>query len=129
MGYYTYFELSVDDFDKKNPMPESRYKEIEAEVEKMNIMQDHFSLNEWSTYSKWYDWEEDMLLLSTRFPEMLFTMHGDGEESDDLWYAYFHAGHVQHCPVQLVYPEYDKRLLDKPPIASEMKHYSWEVTS
>lgn len=34
---------------------------------------------------KWYDNDLDMLELSARFPETLFSLHGVGEESDDEW--------------------------------------------
>lgn len=129
MGYYTYFSLSADPFDGKTPLSDTRYEEIAAEIERMNIFEDHFSKSEWSVYTKWYDWEDDMLLLSSKFPEVLFTLNGDGEDSEDLWIAYFRAGYVQHCPAQFVYPEHDKSLLDKPPTKPEGEHYSYEAVS
>lgn len=129
MGYYTYFRLSVDPFDDKTPLSDFCYKEITAEIDRMNIFEDHFSKSEWGGYTKWYDWEEDMFLLSSKFPEVLFTIYGDGEVSDDKWVAYFRAGYEQYCPAKIIYQECDKRLLDRPPTKPDAEHYTYEVIS
>lgn len=126
MGYYTYFNLSADPFDGKTLISDARYEEIAAEIECMNIFEDHFAKSEWSGYAKWYDWEDDMLLLSSKFPEVLFTLNGEGDGSEDLWIAYFRAGYEQYCPAQIIYPEYNKSLLDKPPTKPEEEYYSYE---
>ena len=44
---------------------------------------------------KWYEHETDMKALSLRFPEVLFTLHGEGEESGDVWNKYFRNGKCQ----------------------------------
>ena len=66
----------------------------------------HSSLQAYAN-AKWYDWEEDMCLLSTRFPELLFCLHGEGESGDDLWDAYFFEGKCQHCPAVITYEDFD----------------------
>lgn len=111
MGYYSYFELSAKPFDSKTLVPMSRYEELDVEIAKMNVMEDHIYENEWSGYGKWYDCREDMLLLSTKFPEMLFTLHGDGDETGDLWYEYYNNGRLQRCPAEIVYPVYEEEKL------------------
>lgn len=50
---------------------------------------------------KWYDWKQEMAELSRAFPDLVFKVHGWGEESDDLWDAYFCAGKRQDCTATL----------------------------
>lgn len=33
----------------------------------------------------WYDFEKDFANFAKDFPDVLFIVHGDGEESDDIW--------------------------------------------
>ena len=88
MGYYTYYSLFVPSFDE-GKISALRAKEIEAEIDKMNVFDDGELAWGLRCEAKWYDWESDMSLLSKRFPDVLFCLHGDGEDSDDKWDAYF----------------------------------------
>ena len=112
MGYYTYFELSAEQFDSKAlPISQETYAALYAEIESMGLPFDQYSSSEWSLYDKWYDWESDMALLSSKFPEMLFVLHGDGESSDDKWRAYFNNGRMQLCQAEISYPDFDPQEL------------------
>ena len=53
---------------------------------------------------KWYEWESDMLTLSSEFPEMEFVLYGEGEERDDNWRAFFKNG---ECVYQQAHMYYD----------------------
>ena len=55
--------------------------------------------------------DEEMLELSKHFPDTVFCLHGEGEESGDLWYCYYKNGKSQYCPAQIVYEEYDEAKL------------------
>lgn len=44
---------------------------------------------------RWYEHTKDMQKLSVKFPNTVFALHGDGEESGDLWVEYHHNGRVQ----------------------------------
>ena len=46
-----------------------------------------------------------MMKFSKIFPNVVFKLHGDGEESDDKWNEYYHNGEVEECRVQITYPE------------------------
>lgn len=84
MGYYTYFSLEmlgdeaelekVRNFKADDTMGFSDYYYVNG------ILDD----NEEHDY-KWYDWEKDMRILASMFPEILFILDGDGEETDDSW--------------------------------------------
>ena len=58
--------------------------------------------------SKWYDNEKEMLELSKEFPDILFKLHGVGEESEDIWNEYFMSGKSQYCKAEFVIPPFDR---------------------
>lgn len=41
---------------------------------------------------KWYDHEKEMKQLSKEFPDVLFKLHGEGEDKYDIWDKYFMGG-------------------------------------
>jgi len=41
---------------------------------------------------KWYSHEEDMMNLTTIFPDLVFVLKGEGEDSGDSWIKIFHNG-------------------------------------
>lgn len=61
--------------------------------------------------TKWYDHERDMLTLSVQFPNVLFKLHGEGEENDDVWDHYFKNGKSQYCKVKFIIPPFDENEL------------------
>ena len=60
---------------------------------------------------KWYEHDEHMLALSTRFPMVVFTLDGDGEERGDVWRKYYCAGKSQDANAKVVYEEFDPEKL------------------
>lgn len=102
MGYYTDFEIEVisgeEDLDR-------------------NVFAQE--LTEKSTYdwdedlvlggAKWYDWKEDMLAVSLLYPNVLFRLSGNGEESGDMWQCYFRDGKYQFCQSIVTYEHFDER--------------------
>lgn len=111
MGYYTYFNLEVKGV--RSPVEAQRLHnclkdfgivpDILSEDYTYDSKQDHvFYFSEDS--AKWYESDEDMKKVSRQFPGMTFKLHGDGEESDDLWDAYFHDGQIEYCRVEIPPP-------------------------
>ena len=60
---------------------------------------------------KWYEHEYDMRLVSRKFPGVLWTLTGEGEESGDLWRKYFWNGKMQTARAELIYPAFDESKL------------------
>lgn len=107
MGYYSDFELSVEDYGKNGTtdrdivnamldiISENKYAfypfayEIENET-------DSFNGTDMTIYSeetsKWYDNEEEMLELSRRVPDVILKLHVVGEEPGDISDTYFKNG-------------------------------------
>lgn len=114
MGYYTDFTLTVsmyktdNNFYKTETIPYLTLVQLEDEIKKMNVFDDNCdSYSAYYANAKWYDWESDMCILSKRFPELLFYLHGVGEEIDDMWDAYFLDGKFQYCPCIITYDDFN----------------------
>lgn len=84
MGYYTYYELQVIGDEEKveqvknfKPNEDGEFSSAYCVSSILDDCAEH--------YMKWYDWEHDMRLLAKMFPDVLFILSGDGEETDDVW--------------------------------------------
>lgn len=111
MGYYTMYSLEHDCTDRE------KFSRIVAEMEKLGILDYALSANEdlmsfdTTDCVKWYECEDDMRKISNLFPDVLFTLHGEGEESGDLWNAYFRGGKEQYCQAKIIFDEFDPEKL------------------
>jgi hypothetical protein len=54
---------------------------------------------------------EDMKAMSLHFPNTLFLLEGEGEESGDVWKEYYLNGKSQRCQAQLVFDKFDESKL------------------
>jgi len=60
---------------------------------------------------KWYEHEKDMAEFSRKFPKVLFTLKGEGEESGDIWAKYFVNGKMQVEKARVIFGEFNPALL------------------
>jgi hypothetical protein len=116
MGYYTHYKIEIKptkagevvalcDHDKPEgakfcpecgkpanflTIVDHIWQQIEA-VEESDIF---YALKSGEA-TKWYDREKDMRALSSQFPTVLFTLHGEGEDNDDIWTEYYLDGKIQ----------------------------------
>lgn len=132
MGYYTRYSLEIDSsyFDAKNK--EAKEAEIEAvrqsgmtEGMKSNVMaliQDKYAVSENVTVQdvidvidhnpfedscKWYTHNEDMIQISEKYKNVLFTLTGIGEEEYDIWRTYYYNGKMQSVPAKVTFDSFD----------------------
>jgi hypothetical protein len=93
-------------------------------VELNKIVADHIKGSEEMSYalcpdgstsenSKWYDWERDMRAMSSEIENVLFKLHGEGEESSDIWDAYFLNGKSQRHEAVITIAPFDPDKWDK----------------
>lgn len=60
---------------------------------------------------KWYDHEEDMRILSGRYPDVIFALEGEGMNQGDHWFEYYKNGKMQRCNAIVSFDEYDETKL------------------
>ena len=130
MGYYTNYSMEVIDIDNKgyDAYKIAKYMlEKNDESEKFYTFQyglrdfiDNIDLHinydlclDCDDEARWDDNEEEMLELSQEFPDVLFKLHGEGEESGDIWDKYFMNGKMQYCPAEIICPPFDRDKLEE----------------
>jgi|SRR6478736_37700 len=99
MGYSTSYTLTTLTEDGKART--MREGEIQSYIE------DFIDYDPFDDRCKWYDHEEEMKEISKAFPTDLIQLHGEGEESGDIWDKYFLNGKMQICKAQIVLPPFD----------------------
>ena len=62
---------------------------------------------------KWYESTNEILSFSKKYPNWLFTLTGEGEESGDMWKKYFLNGKVQEAKAKITFDEFDEKKLKK----------------
>lgn len=102
MGYITSYKLKT----KGNTDLISQF--VEENEYAAYALESNGSTNE---SCKWYEHEEDCKAFSLKYPETLFELTGEGEESGDIWVKYFKGGKMQVCKAQIVFPLFDHKLL------------------
>lgn len=71
---------------------------------------DSAELDTWKTESAWtwYGAEDELRVLSTKFPEVTLCLFRDPREDEGTSsYTYFRDGFVQRCPAQITYEAFD----------------------
>lgn len=106
MGYYTYYELYITKKDGKE-LNELEAMLVDKEVQKMNAFDYGNTRTGYTGENTWYDYNKDMCLLSSKFPDLLFSLHGDGEEREDMWIAWYLNGAYMHSSAKISYDDFD----------------------
>ena len=103
MGYNTYYIVEIKDIPPK--CMENICSELDSFLD--DIWENSSIFVGGSYYGKWYNWEKDLLNLSSEYPEIFITVDGDGEARDDFWRAFIKDGAIQYSCGHIVYDEYD----------------------
>ena len=61
--------------------------------------------------TKWYEHEDDVKRLSRMFPDVLFTLSGEGEENGDTWMFYCRNGQGTRVVPKVVWPDVDPSMV------------------
>ncbi len=138
MGYYTNYTIEIDSKQAQVPSCKHKPKDVKfcpecgvavGMVDLYDNVIKHLEENYSDDYDlasivdnssegwksegwKWYDHEKTMREISTKFPSVIFTLIGEGEESGDMWRKYFKNGKMQIAKAVMIHFEsYDEELL------------------
>lgn len=101
MGYRTYFSLDIE------PEPT---EELLAEETNDGVSVEGLYNGDYDDM-KWYAHEKDMIALSLKYPDFVFTLDGKGEESEDIWRSFYRNGKYYHWVLDYELPEFDESML------------------
>lgn len=107
MAYLTYYSLYIE-----SQTPDQHMEAI-AILRELSDEASYalFATGDPNRWWAWYEHEDDMRQLSARFPDMLFTLSGNGEQYDDIWVKYFKAGRMQASYATIVLDPFDETKL------------------
>lgn len=100
MGYQTYFTLNIQPEPNESILQEELYGGTIEE-----LVNGH-----WDS-CKWYDHNDDMIEISKKYPEYLFTLDGEGEENDDIWRSFYRNGQSYDWRLEVIWPEFEESKL------------------
>lgn len=105
MGYYTRFSGSLSGPSWATDEVENfiEYHVEDGEYRWLDVFVDPDNLET----MKWYDWRDDCVALSKKFPAVLFALEGEGEESGDVWKAWIRNGKSVHVQGKIIFEEPD----------------------
>lgn len=110
MGYYTKFEIDIDDI--KNADADIKNAFYSNNLENFISERNDYKQNPFYERCKWYNHEKFMKRFSEQYPNILFILSGYGEDVLDIWKKYFKNGKMQHVVAKLSFDEYDETKLE-----------------
>ena len=121
MGYNSSYELTVAPVNQigerlETPISNGLAKMLSEEVQKLGVFEvEHPEESTWiAVEDTWIYQDEDMTLLSMKFPTVVFCIHREGEAAGDLSDTYYWRGKMQFCPAIIEYDDYDPMQLEPP---------------
>ncbi len=109
MGYCTAYNLDLLTVDGESILKDSVVQDGVVELlREMGVI--GYALNDvlmCHDNVRWYSHEDDMLEVSKQFPNVLFCLHGQGDDSEDIWDEYFLNGKSQYCRAEITIPPFD----------------------
>lgn len=99
MGYYTKYVIST-----KSELTDEMVESL------TNLTRYEFDTNDNEMWAdiKWYDYESEMKIFSSKFPNTIFIVKGQGEEQSDRWMEYWKNGKSQNAYLRIEYDEFDE---------------------
>lgn len=123
MGYYTKFYLKAIDLKPSPDRPvfdEDFFNSLElcgfSADDKpwvdYGCLDGRLALGDGESY-KWYEHDDEMKKVSEKYRDIVFILDGDGEESGDIWRAFYLNGHVHKWCLEIKLPEWSEGILRK----------------
>lgn len=113
MGYHTCYTLSISG---ANGTDQERIREMLANLGVLGYALHEESGIEYIAQDpvNWFGHDGDMLEISRKFPQVLFSLHGEGESNDDIWESHYLDGktYTQHAIITI--PPFNPALLKEP---------------
>jgi len=112
MGYNTHYSLHLDlmiGSKKAELLDDEPLREVIKKLREENE-EARFALAEdggSEQAAKWYTHADELIPFSEKYPNVLFTLSGEGEENDDIWKKYFLNGKVQVAKAEVRIPDFD----------------------
>lgn len=114
MGYQTRYRLEWDNEAEEAAF--AKWRKASQEFRWLFPLDDETEVPVTETEpTKWYEHMRDMQVLSASCPSVRFVLSGEGEESGDIWVAYFLGGQGYKQRARLVFDDYDATKLTNPP--------------
>jgi len=114
MGYNTRYTLNVE-HTKLTLVEDTLKNDLEIIKDLRNTCEEaKFALNEHGgSYdnTKWYNHEDDLVKFSQKYPSIIFTLSGVGEEPGDVWEKYFKNGKKQIAKATIMIDPFDESKL------------------
>jgi len=119
MGYYTKFDLEISGTGERwvtGVDAKGEKIKVNIGIDKDEVTRELVDLSGYDSLfdddtHKWYEYDENMLEISRRYPDLLFILSGEGEESGDLWRNYYKNGKCQRELAKIEYGKFDPALL------------------
>ena len=108
MGYYTNYSLIIYE-NNSDKSDEEIIKHLREYCPEAKWCLDEYGYC--NNDGKWYDHQDDMQNFSKLYPDTLFLLEGNGENSDDIWKLYVKNGKSQLCTAKIVFDKFDESKL------------------
>lgn len=100
MGYYTMHSLEILKGDDYETDYENEISEISG-----------YGVSTFCSEIKWYDHDKVIRIYSTKHPNVVFKLSGEGEETGDIWVEYYNNGLMQREEAKVVVGDYNESKL------------------
>jgi len=113
MGYDTYYQIEIQPDPEDYDVNSWKAQKLEAKLcGDLTLEQHKEQIGFIEENTRWQEMEEEMSAYSLKYPEILFIVHGEGEESQDLWRHYFKNGKSWETRAQIVYEDFKEEYLE-----------------
>ncbi len=114
MGYYTDYILSIYEASENFDIKKIETFICNKQEENDDFMYAIDLVDIFNLFSgKWYEHDKDMKILSKNFSSLVFKLHGEGEETPDIWDAYYKNGKKCMCKATIHIPSFNENELEE----------------